>query len=65
MNYDGAVITPDQISEWVNDMGFKAKIKDSSFKDSVVFINGMTCMNCVRNIEGNIGVKVMNKESLV
>ncbi len=57
VQYVNEKVTPEEIAEAIDDMGFPAQVKKTSYQDAVIFIEGMTCMSCVRNIEGNISVK--------
>ena len=57
MEYNPSIIPPDDIAERIDDMGFPAKVKDTSLQEVTVYIEGMTCMSCVRNIEGNISTQ--------
>ncbi len=57
MQYVHDKVTPEELAEAIDDMGFPAQVKKASYQDAVIFIEGMTCMSCVRNIEGNISVK--------
>ena len=40
----------------MDNMGFAAEVKPG-YRDLVIFIEGMTCMSCVRNIEGLMSAK--------
>ena len=52
---DGSVMTPDDIVESIEDMGFSAKLSGNPDKRNVdINISGMTCQSCVRNIESNV-----------
>ena len=53
--YHDAAMTGDQIAAAIDDMGFESKAKQHRYRDVVVYIEGMTCMSCVRNIESNMG----------
>ncbi len=44
-------LSPVKLAEMIFDMGFDTKAVDSA----VVAIEGMTCMSCVRSIEGEVG----------
>lgn len=57
IEYDPLQTTAEILAEKIDDMGFPAAPKRTSYKDAVIFIQGMTCMNCVRNIEGNLSMK--------
>ena len=58
VQYEPLVTQPEQLAEHIDNMGFSAKVKPAGgYKDAVIHIDGMTCMSCVRNIQGNIGVK--------
>lgn len=57
IEYEPLTTSEETLEDNINEMGFEAKIKRAGFKDTVVHIKGMTCMSCVRNIEGNISAK--------
>jgi Cu+-exporting ATPase len=57
IEHDPSQLNPAAVAESIDDMGFPAQLSSHSFKDVVVFIEGMTCMSCVRNIEGSMGIK--------
>lgn len=57
VQYDALVTNPKRVAEEIDDMGFPAKVKPGPYKDTVLYIEGMTCMSCVRTIQGNISVK--------
>lgn len=62
--YSPTETSPPIIAEKITEMGFATKIKDvspvaesprtSPLMEVIVFIEGMTCMSCVKNIEENI-----------
>ena len=63
VKYDSTVISPEQIAEMIDDMGFDAKVSccgtagvssEDSTRKVVLNIAGMTCNSCVQNIEGNL-----------
>ena len=56
VNFNPDVLNPQQIAEKIDDMGFMAGVADN-FGEVIVYVEGMTCQSCVRNIEGNISVK--------
>ncbi len=59
--YDPAVIAPDIIKEYVDDMGFEASfgLPPTEEKDDssviTLSIKGMTCQSCVKSIETSLG----------
>lgn len=53
---DESILTPDDVVNGIEDMGFTAKLAgDPGMKSVDINIIGMTCQSCVRNIESNIG----------
>lgn len=58
MHYDTKLLTPEQICEAIEDMGFDASLPQShKHKEDVIntcsiHIEGMTCNSCVNTIEG-------------
>ena len=57
IKHNPSLTTPEQLAAAIDNMGFPTKIKTHKYKDTVIYIEGMTCMSCVRNIQGNISVK--------
>ena len=57
IQHDPRLLSPEQAADKIDDMGFPARLQTQPYKDAVVFIEGMTCMSCVRNIEGVISIK--------
>ncbi|KAF2364187.1 Heavy metal-associated domain copper ion-binding [Trinorchestia longiramus] len=58
VKYLPSVTSPDAIRDHIDDMGFVATLPHNDVPCScVVSIVGMTCMSCVRNIEGTVGRK--------
>ena len=67
IKYSPTETSPPILSEEIDNLGFPAKIKSVSpsecepdsdttqVSDTIVHVNGMTCMNCVNNIEQHIG----------
>ncbi|XP_071124882.1 copper-transporting ATPase 1-like isoform X1 [Mytilus edulis] len=56
--YDTVKISPNQIAEAIDDMGFEANvIKQQKSLITRITVEGMTCQSCVRNIESNIKTK--------
>ncbi|CAG2190348.1 ATP7 [Mytilus edulis] len=56
--YDTVKISPNQIAEAIDDMGFEANvIKQPKSLITRITVEGMTCQSCVRNIESNIKTK--------
>ena len=54
IHHDPAKLTTEQLTQAIDDMGFEVKGKQHQYQDVVVYIEGMTCMSCVRSIEGNM-----------
>ena len=50
-------VTPEELSQAITKMSFPSYVKKATYQDAVVFIDGMTCMSCVRNIEGSVSVQ--------
>ena len=50
-------VTPEELSQAITKMSFPSYVKKAAYEDAVVFIDGMTCMSCVRNIEGSVSVQ--------
>lgn len=77
VQYDPEITTAEDIRGAIYDMGFDAKLKESSDQlcpVTRIHVEGMTCMSCVKNIEGvvgekpgvrNIKVSLENKEAIV
>lgn len=62
IDYDPGITNPDQIAEWIDDMGFECSYTNdddetTGIQETRINIYGMTCMSCVRNIEGGISAK--------
>lgn len=68
IDYDSTVTNPKIIADWIDDMGFECKYSSngdisrstigvSGVAEAEISIYGMTCNNCVRNIEGAISGK--------
>ncbi|KAL4229704.1 ATPase Cu transporting protein 7B [Mactra antiquata] len=67
ITYSPTETSPPILAERIDDMGFPAKIhavtpgvessgdKISPLLETVIHVDGMTCMSCVNNIESNIG----------
>ena len=51
IHYNPALTNPEELRSAIDDMGFDASLSDKC----TLSIEGMTCMSCVRNIEGKIG----------
>ena len=56
VEHDPNEVNADLLVDKMDNMGFKAVVK-SGYRDLVIFIEGMTCMSCVRNIEGVMSTK--------
>ncbi len=57
IQFSQSEVTAEQLADAVIKMSFPSFVKKNSFQDAVVFIDGMTCMSCVRNIEGSLSAK--------
>lgn len=60
IDYDPGITNPDQIAEWIDDMGFECSYTNDTttgIHETRINIYGMTCQSCVRNIEGAISIK--------
>lgn len=67
IKYSPTETSPPILAEQIDNMGYPAKIKSVSSSeqpadmtpivDTVIHVNGMTCMNCVNNIEQHISKK--------
>ncbi|XP_013413564.1 copper-transporting ATPase 1-like isoform X2 [Lingula anatina] len=59
VSFDPTVTTAEKIAEGIDDMGFEAKVKSpgSSPQEVTIYIEGMTCQSCVKNIEGAISMR--------
>ncbi|KAK3929334.1 Copper-transporting ATPase 1 [Frankliniella fusca] len=56
--YDPNVTTAEELRVLIDDMGFDAKLEDNGIElPCQIRVEGMTCMSCVRNIEGTISSK--------
>ena len=51
IEYNGAEVTPSELVDRINEMGFTSRDKSSPYEDTVIYIDGMTCMSCVRSIQ--------------
>lgn len=69
ISYTAEKMTPEQLVEAIEDMGFDAKLlndgvndEDKDIRMAVIAIAGMTCMSCVNTIEGKMSTApgVMN-----
>ncbi|XP_018565984.1 copper-transporting ATPase 1 isoform X4 [Anoplophora glabripennis] len=61
VHYDPKTVTPQEICDYIEDMGFEASLpllhrKDETSK-CVLEIKGMTCNSCVQSIEGMLSTK--------
>ena len=58
-DYDPSIAAPDIVREYVSDLGFEASFQmPEETKEAsrcVIYIEGMSCQKCVRNIEGTMG----------
>lgn len=61
ISYTAEKLTPGQLVEAIEDMGFDAKLlndgvndEDKDIRMAVIAIAGMTCMSCVKTIEGKM-----------
>lgn len=43
---------PESVADLIDDMGFPSKVSSCRYKDVAVQITDMTCMKCVKKIEG-------------
>lgn len=61
IDFDPGITNPDHIAEWIDDMGFECSYTNDSevtgIQETRINIYGMTCMSCVKNIEGAISGK--------
>ena len=57
VQYVKSGITPEKLAEVISKMSFPSHVKRATYQDAVLFIDGMTCMSCVRNIEGSVSVQ--------
>ena len=57
VQYEPTLTDPERLAELASAMGFKTRVKKNHYRDTVVFISGMTCVACVRHIEGSLSVK--------
>ncbi|KAE8738139.1 hypothetical protein FOCC_FOCC016381 [Frankliniella occidentalis] len=58
ITYDPNVTTAEELRSTIDDMGFDATLEDNSIELACqIRVEGMTCMSCVRNIEGTISSK--------
>uniref|UniRef100_H2Z7G9 P-type Cu(+) transporter n=1 Tax=Ciona savignyi TaxID=51511 RepID=H2Z7G9_CIOSA len=74
VTYDPVVLTEEKIVEFIEDLGFDAKIANGNTDTVVLNIEGMTCDACVNSIQttlcklegvNNIQVSLDNKEATV
>lgn len=56
VTYNPATTNPQEICDWIDDMGFEASLPLLDHKgepdECLVHIDGMTCQSCVQTIEG-------------
>ncbi|KAJ8976595.1 hypothetical protein NQ317_005785, partial [Molorchus minor] len=61
VHYDPKTVTPQEICDYIDDMGFEASLPLLSGKQDlnscVIDIKGMTCNSCVQSIEGMLSTK--------
>ncbi|KAK5638149.1 hypothetical protein RI129_012444 [Pyrocoelia pectoralis] len=61
VHYDANLITPQDICEYIEDIGFEAQLPllqdNLTVNTCHVHIEGMTCNSCVKSIEGMLSVK--------
>ncbi|XP_008195006.1 copper-transporting ATPase 1 isoform X2 [Tribolium castaneum] len=57
VHYDTRQLTPQQICDFIDDMGFEATLPGAKMRQCLVHIDGMTCKSCVQSIEGMISAK--------
>lgn len=80
IDYNPSQTNVEQIAEYIDDMGFECPLTKSigntneNILQTRLNVDGMTCQNCVQNIEGNISkqsgivciaVSLENKEAIV
>lgn len=57
VTYNPATTNPQEICDWIDDMGFEASLPLLGHKsepdECLVHIDGMTCQSCVQTIEGD------------
>ena len=56
VEHDPSEVNIDLLVDKMDNIGFEAEVK-AGYRDLVIFIEGMTCMSCVRNIEGVMSTK--------
>lgn len=64
INYEIDKVTPDEIIEYIEDMGFDASLFSSTnnkISSCTIEIEGMTCNSCVKNIEGKLNISNCQK----
>lgn len=58
VHYKTSEVGPQDICDWIEDMGFEASLPGFGDKASVytcsIHVDGMTCNSCVQSIEGTI-----------
>ncbi|XP_069981182.1 copper-transporting ATPase 1 isoform X2 [Penaeus vannamei] len=54
---DPSCVTPSHVRSTIDDMGFEAELIVDDKAMVTIGIEGMTCMSCVKNIQGTIGKK--------
>ncbi|XP_068235378.1 copper-transporting ATPase 1 isoform X2 [Palaemon carinicauda] len=54
---DPTQISAEMVRSTIDDMGFEASLLESDTSTVIIGIKGMTCMSCVKNIEGTVGSK--------
>ncbi|KAK7077087.1 ATPase Cu transporting protein 7B, partial [Halocaridina rubra] len=54
---DPSQITPEDVRSGIDDMGFEASLMETGTSTVIIGIKGMTCMSCVKNIQGTVGAK--------
>nr|XP_023018681.1 copper-transporting ATPase 1 isoform X1 [Leptinotarsa decemlineata] len=61
VNYDPTTVTPQEICEYIEDMGFDASLPllsdDKEVSSCFIDIRGMTCNSCVQSIEGMLSTR--------
>nr|CAI5868018.1 unnamed protein product [Callosobruchus analis] len=62
VQYDPKTVSPEQICDYIEDMGFEASLPmlsndQQAVNKCVIDIKGMTCNSCVQSIEGMISTK--------
>lgn len=54
---DPTEITPERVTSTIDNMGFEASLVAGDTATVIIGIKGMTCMSCVKNIQGTVGTK--------